>query len=234
MSGHSKWSTIKRKKAAIDAKRGDLFGKLARAIAIAARDNPDPDSNTRLRDIVIRARAANMPNEKIERAIKKVSDKDSAALSEIQLEFMGPGDAALIVTGITDNSNRTISELRKVASDHGGRMVQQGSVAWMFKKAAVFRARAADDIDAQQLGIIDAGAEDVSTQNDELYVISSTEHAEAVRDVLGDDVIESSLSFIALAPHAMPDDSSVSRLQELMSAIDEHDDVQDVATNAEL
>ena len=234
MSGHSKWSTIKRKKAAIDAKRGDLFGKLARAIAIAARDNPDPDSNTRLRDIITRARGANMPNEKIERAIKKVSDKDSTALSEIQLEFMGPGDAALIVTGITDNSNRTISELRKVASDHGGRMVQQGSVAWMFKKAAIFRARAADDVDTQQLGIIDAGAEDVSAENDELYVISSAGSAEAVRSFLADDVIESSLSFIALSPHAMPDDSSASRLQELVSALDEHDDVQDVATNAEL
>lgn len=234
MSGHSKWSTIKRKKASIDAKRGDLFGKLARAIAIAARDNPDPNSNTRLRDVMVRARAANMPNEKIERAIKKVTEKDSAALSELLLEFIGPGDSALIVSGITDNTNRTISELRKLAADHGGRMVQQGSVSWMFKKSSIIRARIGNDVDGQQLGAIDAGADDVSVQDDELFVIAPVERAEAVNTFLGEKVVESSLSFVATSPLTLQEESDVQKLQKLIGVLEEHDDVQDVATNAEI
>lgn len=234
MSGHSKWSTIKRKKAAIDAKRGDLFGKLARAIAIAARDNPDPGSNSRLRDAIVRARAANMPNDKIERAIKKVSDKDADTLSDIQLEFIGPGDAAIIVTGITDNSNRTISELRKLAAGHGGRMVQQGSVAWMFKKVMVIRARTTDDPGAQQLAVIDAGADDVSEDGSELYVTAGPENAEVVRNALGDTVIEASLSYVPTTMAPVADEKVLGQLRTLLNAFEDHDDVQDVITNTDI
>lgn len=233
MSGHSKWSTIKHKKAAADAKRGALFGKLVRAISIAARDNPDPNTNAQLRDVVQRARAANMPNEKIERALKKITDKDATTLSEIHLEFIGPGDTAIIVTGITDNSNRTISELKKIASVHGGRMVQQGSVGWMFKKAAVIRARSGDDPDTQQLEVIDAGADDVSVEDGELYVTAAPEHAEAVRQILGITIIESTLSFIPTTLHSLDDEKSREQLRNLLNALDDHEDVQDVSTNAE-
>lgn len=234
MSGHSKWSTIKRKKAAVDAKRGDLFGKFSRAISIAARNNPDPETNHRLRDVIQRARTSNMPSANIERAIRKVSEKDSAALAEVQLEFIGPGDAAVIASAITDNSNRTISELRKLASDHHGRMVNQGSVSWMFRKAMVFRARIAEDESTQQLSVIDAGADDVSENEGELYVTAPPERAENVRNVLGDTLIESSLSYVPNVPHELPDDASRRQLEQLMNILDEHDDVQDVSTNADL
>lgn len=234
MSGHSKWSTIKRKKAAIDAKRGDLFGKFSRAISIAARDNPDPETNNQLRDVIQRARAANMPSGNIERAIKKVSDKDSASLVEVQLEFIGPSDAAIIVSGITDNSNRTISELRKEASAHNGRMVNQGSVSWMFKKAMVIRARKDTDVAAQQLSVIDAGADDVIEDTDELLVIAPVERAESVRSALDETLIDSSLSFVPLTPQTLSDENDLQKLQTLLQALDDHDDVQDVVTNIDL
>ena len=234
MSGHSKWSTIKRKKAAIDAKRGDLFGKLARAITIAARDNPDPDTNNHLRDTIARARSANMPSINIERALKKVSEKDAATLSEVHYEFIGPADAAIIITGITDNSNRTVSELRKLASTHHGHMVNQGSVSWMFKKAMVIRAHVDKDSSAQQLKVIDAGADDVSEEDGELSVVTTPEHAEQVRAALGNQVIDAFLSFVATTPNTQADEKAREQLQELLGALDEHDDVQDVVTNAEL
>lgn len=181
-----------------------------------------------------RARTANMPSANIERAIKKVSDKDSAALTEVQLEFIGPGDAAVIASAITDNSNRTISELRKLASDHHGRMVNQGSVSWMFRKAMTFRARTTEDESAQQLAAIDAGADDVSENEEELYVTAPPERAEYVRNVLGDTLIEASLSFVPNVTHELPDDASRGQLEQLMSILDEHEDVQDVSTNANL
>jgi YebC/PmpR family DNA-binding regulatory protein len=233
MSGHSKWSTIKRKKAAIDAKRGDLFGKFARAISVAARDNPDPETNHQLRDVVQRARTANMPSGNIERAIKKVSDKDTAALTEIQLEFLGPGGTALIATGITDNSNRTISELRKVASDADGRMVNQGSVSWMFRKAMLIRAHPGADGDIQQLAVIDAGADDVSTKDNELLIIAPIERAEAVRTVLGDSVVDSLVSYVAITQHAV-NERELKKLRTLIEALEGHNDIQDVVTNVSL
>lgn len=132
MSGHSKWSQIKHKKGIADAKKGVAFGKIAHAISIAARDNPDPASNLRLKAEIERARAVNMPSENIERAIKRVVDKSASALLEIQLELIGPGGAAIVVNAITDNSNRTINELKQIAAKLGGRMVGRGSVLWMF------------------------------------------------------------------------------------------------------
>lgn len=136
MSGHSKWSQIKHKKGIADAKKGALFGKLARAISVAARGNPDPTTNVRLKSEIDRARAVNMPSDNIERAIRRVSDKDTASLIEVQLELIGPGGVGIIATGITDNSNRTINEVKQVASKLGAHMAGQGSVAWMFKREA--------------------------------------------------------------------------------------------------
>lgn len=132
MSGHNKWAQIKHKKAITDAKKGVAFGKLARAITVAARGNPDPATNVRLKAEVDRARAANMPIDNIERAIRRISDKDSNTLSDLQLELIGPGSIAIIAKAITDSSNRTINEIKQLCSRMGARLVNPGSVSWMF------------------------------------------------------------------------------------------------------
>jgi YebC/PmpR family DNA-binding regulatory protein len=177
MSGHSKWSQIKHKKGAADAKKGIAFGKLARAISVAARGNPDPTKNLRLKAEIDRARAVNMPNDSIQRAIQRVTDKASAALNEVQLEFIGTGGAAIIVSAITDNSNRTINELKQLATKPGARMVGQGSLLWMFQK--------------------------------------------------------SSEGLVATVPAPIPNQDDQQKLEAFLNAIDDHDDVQEVFTNAE-
>ena len=133
MSGHNRWSQIKHKKGTSDAKKGVVFGKLAKAISIAARDNPDPGTNLRLKGEIDRARAVNMPNENIDRAVERFADKSAAALIEVQLECIGPGGVAIVVSAITDNSNRTISELKQLIAQRGGKTVPPGSVMWMMK-----------------------------------------------------------------------------------------------------
>lgn len=132
MSGHSKWAQIRHKKGLTDKKRGQLFSKLSKAITIAARNGTDPKTNIALANAIDQARSMNMPNDNIERAIKKISEKDSAQLEEIIVEAIGPGGVALRIKGVTDNKNRTISEIKKILSDHNAKMVQPGSISWMF------------------------------------------------------------------------------------------------------
>ena len=132
MSGHSKWSQIRHKKAATDKKRSQLFSKLSKTIIIAARKGADPKTNPALASAIEQARAINMPNDNIERAIKKVSERDSAQLDEILVEAIGPGGVALRIKGVTDNKNRTMGEIKKILSDNGAKMVQPGSISWMF------------------------------------------------------------------------------------------------------
>jgi YebC/PmpR family DNA-binding regulatory protein len=134
MSGHNKWAQIKHKKAVTDAQRSKVFSRLARGITVAARGNPDPATNQRLKTEVDRARAANMPTDNIERAIRKVADKDSAQLKELAVAFIGPGGAGVRAHAISDNSNRTINELRQLAMHAGARLVEPGAVAWMFNE----------------------------------------------------------------------------------------------------
>ena len=132
MSGHSKWSQIKHKKDVTDQKRGQIFSKLSKAITLAARRGIEPKSNIALSNAVEHARSMNMPNENIERAIKKVSDKNGIQLEEVAVEAIGPGGIALRINGVTDNKNRTIAEIKKILTDHGAKMVQPGSISWMF------------------------------------------------------------------------------------------------------
>jgi len=132
MSGHSRWSQIRRKKELTDKKKGQIFANLSKAITLAARKGTDPKTNIALQNAIEQARKANMPNENIQRAIKKVSEKDSAQLEEILIEAVGPGGVALKIKGITDNKNRAISEIKKVLSDREAKMVQPGSIDWMF------------------------------------------------------------------------------------------------------
>lgn len=133
MSGHSKWSQIKHKKAISDQKRSAAFGKLARLITIAARGNPDPKTNMRLKTAIDQARSANMPLDNIERAIQRTTDKSQATLDEIRIEALGPGGAAIIISAITDNRNRTIAELRTLLLSYGAKVVAEGSLAWMLR-----------------------------------------------------------------------------------------------------
>ena len=132
MSGHSRWSQIKRRKDITDQKRGQVFSKISKAITLAAGKGTDPKTNTALANAIEQARAVNMPNENVERATKKVFEKDGARLEEITVEAIGPGGTALKIKGVTDNKNRTISEIKKVLSDHEAKMVQPGSIGWMF------------------------------------------------------------------------------------------------------
>lgn len=136
MSGHSKWSQIKHKKGLTDAKRGQLFSKLSRLITLAARKGPDPKMNPALAQAIEKARSVNMPGENIQRAIKKVSDKDQEQLEELVVEALGPGGIALKIAAITDNRNRTVADIKKLLSEHGAKMVQPGSLSWMFRQPA--------------------------------------------------------------------------------------------------
>ncbi|HXK36245.1 MAG TPA: YebC/PmpR family DNA-binding transcriptional regulator [Candidatus Paceibacterota bacterium] len=233
MSGHSKWSQIKHKKAAADAKKSAVFGKLARAISVAARGNPDPTTNLRLQAEMQRARAVNMPSDSIERAIRRVADKDAVVLQEIHLEFIGPGNAAVVAFAITDNSNRTISELRLIATNHGGHIADPGSVLWVFRKSGVVLARVdQDSADALQLTAIDAGADDVDISDGELTAVCAPEHLDQVRRALGAAVVSSSITFIATNPLQVSDQALRDQLGAFIEALDDHEDVQEVFTNA--
>ncbi len=155
MSGHSKWSTIKHKKGATDQKRGQLFSKLSKNITLAARNGTDPAANNTLANAIEQARNANMPKDSIERAIKKISDKDSVQLQEITIEAIGPGGVALRIKGVTDNSNRTISEVKRILADHGAKMVQPGSISWMFNTPAAISPEDSAKLDALYQGLDD-------------------------------------------------------------------------------
>jgi len=232
MAGHSKWAQIKRKKAVADAKRGAVFGKLARAISVAARGNPDPGTNLRLKSEIERAREVNMPSESIERAIRRVADRDAAAFSEVTLEFVGPGSAAVIVYAITDNSNRTVHEVKQVAATHGAKPAGQGSLLWMFRQAGVVRSDVAGrDAGLLQLAAIDAGADEVSVDDGVITATCAPSALESVRHALN-PAATGSLELVpsSAVPVSSPVDQS--RLQGLLEALDALDDVQSVYTNA--
>ena len=234
MSGHSKWSQIKHKKAATDAKRGVLFGKLARAITIAARGNPDPETNNRLHDEIGRARAANMPNESIARAIKRVTDKDAAALEDLQLEFIGPGNTALLVTAITDNGNRTIGELRALAAPLGGSPASPGAVTWMFTRTGVITVTVPPArSDEAQLAAIDAGASEVNYADGELTVLASPSVLSDVLASLPFPDATSRVSFVPTTLNPLTDSGDQQRLEGLIQALEDHEDTQNVVSNAD-
>jgi YebC/PmpR family DNA-binding regulatory protein len=187
MSGHSKWSTIKRKKGVADAKRGAVFTRLARELAIAARDGGDPDTNFRLRLAVDKARSENMPKDNIERAIKKGTgeDKDSAVWEEITFEGYGPHGSALMVTCVTDNRNRTVPDIRHAFTKYGGNMAEQGAVAWQFDRKSYFAFPSSQlSFDkAFELGI-NVGADDVVDGEDTVEIYGPVEAFKTIADAL--------------------------------------------------
>ncbi len=238
MSGHSKWSTIKRAKGAADAKRGQQFSKLSKAITVAAKlGGPDPEGNPRLKMAIEAARAASMPKDNINRAIDKVNGPGAENIEEITYEGYGPGGAALLIEAMTDNRNRTIAELRSIFNKLGGSMSEAGSVAWMFTPQVVLEVSlGGSDADEASLAAIEAGAIDLDADPDNhvLTVITDPATQSAVTQALQPyGQIEAQMHMIA-ANSLVVDTETSQKVLKLIETLDDHDDIQRVYTNATL
>ena len=236
MSGHSKWASIKHKKGATDAKRGKLFTKLARAITVAARDGgPDPDANAPLATAVQKAREASMPKENIQRAIDRGSGigTDAAAIEQVLFEGYGPGGAAILVDALTDNRNRTSADVRHVFSKHHGNLGEPGSVAWIFEKRGVIVVDANRYDEDDLIIAIDAGAEDVREDGEQLRVISEPADLAAVREALEGSGVEVESAEVTMEPKStvMVKGTDAEWLLKLVDTLEEHDDVNEVHAN---
>ncbi|PID40956.1 MAG: YebC/PmpR family DNA-binding transcriptional regulator [Proteobacteria bacterium] len=239
MSGHSKWSTIKHKKGAADAKRGKVFTKLIKEITVAARaGGGDTDANPRLRTAVAAAKAENMPKDNIERAIKKgTGELEGVNYEENSYEGYGPGGAAILVESMTDNKNRAVAEIRHIFNKYGGNMGENGCVAWMFDKKGYFNvAKAAVGEDQLMEVALDAGAEDVREETDSFEVITTPEDFEVVKEALEGAEIPFSDAEVTMLPQNMSplEGKDAERMMKLMEAMDDCDDVQKVYTNADI
>jgi len=238
MSGHSKWATIKHKKAALDSKRGKIFTRLLKEIMIAARTGGDPDSNARLRTAVTAAKAASMPAENIKRAILRgTGELEGGQIDEIMFEGYGPGGAAVLVAVATDNRNRTVSEISHVFSKNGGNLGEQGSVAWMFERKSqiVIEGEKATEDQLMNL-VLDAGADDLRDEGGNWVVLSPPEAHEAVLKALEKAGIGTESAEIAMVPKNLMklEGKAASGMLKLSEALEEHDDVQNVYSNFDI
>lgn len=235
MSGHSKWSTIKRAKGAKDAARGVVFTRLGNAVAIAARSGADPETNFSLRLAMDNAKAANMPAANIQRAIDRIKDKDAAQLHEVLYEGYGPGGTAILVECATDNINRTYPVVKLAFSKHGGSIAEKGSVAFQFDHKGMIRVTTSgDDV---LMAALEAGAEDVQEEDGESLVYTAPKDLAKVRTALtaaGLNVIEAELTYVPNATVNVTDVEMASKIMRLMEALDEIDDVTNTHVNFEL
>lgn len=235
MSGHSKWSTIKRQKGVADAKRGAVFTKLGNQIAIAARGGTDPTINSSLALAIDKAKAANMPLSNIERAIARVADKSAAQLTEVMYEGYGPGGVGVLVECATDNLNRTYPEVRHTFSKKGGNIAETGAVAFQFTRKGSIRVQAEGD-DAM-LTILDAGADDVEESDGELQVYTNAKDLAKVRDLItaaGLKVTEAELTYVPNSTLEITEADVARKVMNLMDALDELDDVVATHTNFDI
>ena len=238
MSGHSKWSQIKRQKGLADTRRGQVFTKLAREISIAVRqEGSDPQANSRLRLAMQRARDNNMPLENIERAIKRgTGSSDAAALTEVTLEGYGPGGSAILLQALTDNRNRTLSEVRNVFSRNNSSLGESGCVSWIFEPKGVITIEA-DKVDAEEVALlaIDAGADDVKVDGATVEVHTQIQDLEAIRKTLEGKGIAVSSAELLQVPKTLItlDEQSALQSLKLLDGLEELDDVQHVFTNAD-
>ncbi|MEP7200475.1 MAG: YebC/PmpR family DNA-binding transcriptional regulator [Chloroflexota bacterium] len=238
MSGHSKWSTIKRKKGAADAKRGQIFTKLGRELTMAARSGGgDSETNVTLRLMIAKARAANMPKDNIERAIKRgTGELEGATLEDMTYEVYGPHGSALMVQALSDNRNRTIAELRATLSRHNGRMGEAGSVAWMFDhKGVIVIDPKGKDPDELALDMIDLGADDVKTEEHLLEVYTTPADFNKVQQALEQKHIayeSAELQMVPKTPLELPPEDAAATMR-LVEILEDLDDVQHVFTNVE-
>jgi YebC/PmpR family DNA-binding regulatory protein len=240
MSGHSKWSTIKRKKGALDAKRGQLFTRLAKEVAIAARDGGgDPDVNFRLRLAIDKARSNNMPKDNIERAIKRGTgeDKDAGIIEEIIYEGYAPKGVAMIIECVTDNRNRAVAEIRHMLNRYGGSLGEGGSVAWQFNQVAYFAFSAAgQDPDAIFDLAVEAGADDVTFDDETIEIIGPVASFKDISDGLRAANIQPEDAELRMIPnHEMElDVEDTLQVMRVIEAIEELDDVQNVFSNLQI
>jgi len=241
MSGHSKWSSIKHKKGAADAKRGQLFSKLSRAIIVAAKEGGgDPAANLALQNAIEKARSYSMPKDNIERAIAKGSgaDAEGSSFEAVIYEGYGPEGVAVLVEALTDNRNRTASEVRHLFAKHGGNLGTTGAVAWQFeRKGVVLLSAAGVDEDDLVLAVADAGAEDVSLDGSSFVVTSTPEALSAVRaavETAGLEIESVELAMVPKATVAVDDESTARKLVRLVEGLEEADDVQDVYANFDI
>jgi YebC/PmpR family DNA-binding regulatory protein len=241
VSGHSKWSSIKHKKGAADAKRGKLFSKLSRAIIVAAREGgPDPAANLALQNAIEKARSYSMPKENIERAIAKGggADAEGAGFETVVYEGYGPEGVAVLVEALTDNRNRTASEVRHLFSKHGGNLGATGAVAWQFERRGLVVV-AAEGADEEELLLTaaDAGADDVSRDGSTFEVSSAPESLSTVREALeaaGFQAESAELSMVPKTTIAIADESTARKVLRLVEGLEEADDVQDVHANFDI
>jgi YebC/PmpR family DNA-binding regulatory protein len=239
MSGHSKWSSIKHKKAAVDAKRGKMFTKLIKEITVAAREGGgDPDSNPRLRTAVANAKAQNMPNETIERGILRGTGQlPGTSYEEIIYEGYGPKGVAIIVEVVTDNRNRSTSDLRNILSKNGGNLGERGCVSWMFdKKGLIVIDKDKADEDDLIMVTLDAGAEDIKSEDDSYEIITEPQHFESVRNAVQEAGIETTLEEISMIPQTTVklDGKEALQLLKIIGSLEDHDDVQNVYSNFDI
>jgi len=235
MSGHSKWSTIKRQKGAKDAARGAVFTKLGNAVAIAARAGTDPDMNFSLRLAIDRAKAANMPAANIQRSIDRIKDKNAAQMQEVMYEGYGPGGVAILVECATDNINRTYPDVKLAFSKHGGNIAEKGAVAFQFDHKGMIRVKGAgDDVLMQAL---EAGAEDVQEEDAESVIYTDPKALAQVREALtaaGLAVIEAELTYVPNSTVEITDAKTAAKIMRLMEALEDIDDVTSTHVNFDI
>jgi len=241
VSGHSKWSSIKHKKGAADAKRGKLFSKLSRAIIVAAREGgPDPDGNISLANAIAKAREASMPKDNIERAIARGSGAgaDGEAYESVVYEGYGPNGVAILVDALTDNRNRTAAEVRHIFAKHDGNLGASGAVAWLFERKALALVDGQRyDEEEVTLAAAEGGAEEVEPDGSSLRITAPTEALRTLRDALeaaGIELESADLTMIPKTTVEVEDESTARKVLRLMDALDENDDVQDVYANFDI
>jgi YebC/PmpR family DNA-binding regulatory protein len=239
MSGHSKWATIKHKKGALDAKRGKVFTRIIKELSVAARSGGgDVDMNPRLRTIVADAKAANMPRENIERAIRRgTGEEPGVSYEEITYEGYGPGGVALLIQTLTDNKNRTVGEIRHLLGKHAGNLAAENSVAWMFtRKGQIFVEKGTIDEEKLLSVALDAGADDMNDDESSWEIVCTPENFEKVRDALKALGVEPASAEVAMVPqnYVKLVGKEAQQMLRLMEAIEEHDDVQHVWANFDI
>jgi YebC/PmpR family DNA-binding regulatory protein len=238
MSGHSKWATIKHKKAALDAKRGKSFTRIIKEINIAARNGGDPDANPRLRTAILAAKAVSMPADNIKKAIMRgTGELEGGQIEEVMFEGYGPGGAAVLVNVATDNRNRTVSEIRHMFSKNGGNMGEQGSVAWMFERKSQIFVPAGKTTEDQLMNIVlEAGGDDLRDEGERWEILSAPEAHEALMKALEANGLAHEEASIAMVPKNLIklEGKNASGMLRLSEALEEHEDVQSVYSNFDI
>lgn len=239
MSGHSKWHSIKHKKGALDAKRGKIFTKLIKEISVAARvGGGDPDGNARLRKAIIDAKAENMPNDTIDRAVKRgTGELEGSSYEEIVYEGYGPGGVALMVEAMTDSRNRTVAEVRHIFAKYGGNLGENGCVSWMFSKKGYIRVGKGAKSEEEMFDLaVGAGADDLQSDEDAWEIYTSPEDFEAVMEALKKAGVETVEAQITMVPQNTVhlEGRDAQQMLKLMEVLDDHDDVQRVNANFDI